>query len=101
MLVGRSASRGWGGRLRSCPPDWAAPSPPPLLRCGGHPSPSAWRHASVKRRWLKVRQKATAFARIERDRQLCAVSRDLLRRRLRVVSAFDPREQGLHRRDVL
>ena len=30
-----------GGRLRSCPPLWAAPRAPPLLRCGGHPTPTA------------------------------------------------------------
>ena len=30
-----------GGRLRSCPPGWAAPSPPPLLRSAGHPPPLA------------------------------------------------------------
>ena len=27
-----------GGRLRSCPPSWAAPSSPPLLRSAGHPT---------------------------------------------------------------
>jgi hypothetical protein len=30
-----------GGQLRSCPPDRAAPVPPPLLRCVAHPTPSA------------------------------------------------------------
>ena len=29
-----------GGRLRSCPPERAAPVPPPLLRCAGHPPSS-------------------------------------------------------------
>jgi hypothetical protein len=40
---GRSEPREPGGQLRSCPPERAAPVPPPLLRCVAHPTPSAIR----------------------------------------------------------
>jgi len=40
--TGLSEPRAPGNRLRSCPPGLASPAPPPLLRCAGHPPPSAW-----------------------------------------------------------
>jgi len=39
-----------GGPRRSCPPNWAAPSSLPLLRCGGHPTAAARHQLCLRRR---------------------------------------------------
>jgi hypothetical protein len=48
-----------GDWLRSCPPERAAPVPPPLLRCASHPASSAGHHLRVRRvEIVKVQQAA-------------------------------------------